>query len=82
MSGPVTVPFSEIEAWSRISKTPIPGYEAVLLHQLSRDYCAQFHKSKNPNELHPLMPDETREEAVASAFVLMCKQLKAKEAAK
>lgn len=58
MSGPVPVSFSEIEAWSRVTGIEIPGYEAVQLRQLSRDYCNQHHASKNPSEPQPIMPGE------------------------
>lgn len=80
MSGPVPVTFQEIEAWSRMTHTAIPTYEALLLRQLSRDYVSQYHASSKPDEPQPMMPgDEVNREQVARGFADLIASQKAKK---
>lgn len=80
MSGPVPITFTEIEAWARITRTHVPGYEALLLRQLSRDYTSQYHASSKPGEPIPMADgEEINREQVARGFANLIKQQKAKK---
>lgn len=68
MGGPVPVPFAEIEAWARVTNTELPGHEALLLRQLSRDYCEQYHKSDEPSCPAPLFDGEDSKKQAADSF--------------
>lgn len=78
MSGPVAVTFSEIDAWARVTKTEMPGCEALLLRNLSKEYCHQYHISKDKDAKEPLIPGETARKQVAQGLSDVFKQLQGK----
>ena len=49
MAGPAPVSFQEIEAWARMTKTTLPGWEVLMLRQLSKDFVSQYHDSSKPD---------------------------------
>jgi hypothetical protein len=40
--GYVNATFTEIQAWSKLVKIPLTGWEAETLHRMSQAYCGQF----------------------------------------
>lgn len=73
MNGPKPVSYQEIEAWARITNTDLPGYEAIQLHTLSVDYCAQHHKAVEPNCAPPGEEPESRRARVSRQLAEFCR---------
>ena len=78
LSGPVPVPFSEIDSWSRVTRIYLPAEDAVLLRQLSRDYCGELLAARDRNRPKPPMPDEDGDNsaALAQGFQTILKRFK------
>jgi len=76
-AGPVPAGYAEIQAWASMTRTEVPGWEAILLRQLSTEYCSQYYKSQKPD---CPMPDDRptveKRKSVASEFAKMVKGLK------
>lgn len=81
--GPEPVPWTEIDAWAKRSKTELPGHEALALRQLSKDYCRQHNDGTDPNcpvpngEIFGEGVKEMREHA-SKSFDALFKQLQEK----
>lgn len=52
--GPVPITWQEMDSWADRTCTDLPGYEALELRQLSKDYCDQYYLGRDPNCLMPL----------------------------
>lgn len=80
MGGPVPVSFQEIDSWAKMTRTYVPGYEALLLRSLSQVYCEQYHKSSDPGCPMPReeMDEDVRNKAT-NDFKQLVKNLKAKK---
>ena len=72
-NGPAPVTFSEIEAWARTTRTELPGYEALLLRQLSRDYCAEYHASNDSSRPMPGDDIDSARRRVANGLATLMK---------
>jgi hypothetical protein len=57
-AGPVPVSFQEIESWSRMTNTFIPTCDAILLKQLSKDYCSELRAAENKDREAPEIPGD------------------------
>lgn len=53
MSGPVPISWSEIAAWQNANGVTLTPAELDIIKQLSADYCGQYHKSSDPQEMPP-----------------------------
>lgn len=76
MGGLTSVTFQEMEAWARMTKTEIPGYEAVLLKRLSQDYVAQHRISTDPQCPMPTSDEEEAKDYVGENFKALLKSQK------
>jgi len=47
MSGPVTLPWHEMQAWAAITGTIISNEEARIVRALSQEFVSQYHKSND-----------------------------------
>lgn len=77
-NGPVPVTWQEIDAWAKRSGTVLPGYEALLLRKLSKDYCDQYRLSHAPNCAQPVAEGdlEGKREVVNQGFAAIIAQHK------
>lgn len=65
--GPSPVTFREIEAWARMTRVEIPGWEALMLREMSIVYCQELAAASAPDRPEPARPISSRE-AVAEKF--------------
>jgi hypothetical protein len=68
MGGFSSVTFVEMESWSRMTKTSIPGYETVLLKKLSQDYANQYMRSQDSQCPMPTEEAEETRNIVGESF--------------
>lgn len=47
MNGPVSVSWSEIQAWASITGTMISNEEGQIMKALSQEFVSQYHKSND-----------------------------------
>ena len=64
-SGPVAIPFTEIDSWSRLTQTQLSPGEALALRRLSRAWVDMFHEAKSPDCPMPWRPVVFDREAVS-----------------
>lgn len=74
MNGPTAATFSEIESWARVTRTHLPGYEALILRKLSREYCSEYYAASDPTRPAPLVEEEGR--VVADGFANLIKRFR------
>ena len=78
-SGPVPVTFGEVESWARVTRTFLPGHEALLLRQLSRDYCGEYHAASDSGRPMPMPEGSDIKGKVQNSFANLVKAAKAEK---
>jgi hypothetical protein len=68
-NGPTPLTFSEIDAWSRITRIEIEGHEAETIREMSEVYCAAWRASRNPNCPDPCGGTENLAEAFGNLLM-------------
>jgi len=63
--GPTPLPYTEIEAWSRLTGTVLTWEESRFLKMLSKEYCAQYHKSSDRDCPPPYTTEKVNQETVS-----------------
>ena len=76
MGGPVPVSFQELEAWSRATRTELPGHEALVLRELSRDYCREFNAASKPSRPRPAADEAEARKAAGESFAQLVRNIK------
>lgn len=76
MGGAVPVSWREIEAWQRVTNTQIPGWEALILRELSEEYCGALARSTTPNTVEPALSEDEARQKTARDFRAMVNQMK------
>lgn len=79
-SGPV--PFSEIEAWQRVTGIELSPWESRVIRRLSRDYLEQSFESRDPGCEPPFDSDEVESKRRDLVALQISQIIKPKTAAK
>jgi hypothetical protein len=76
MAGAVPISYQEIAAWQQLTNTTMPGYEALQIKQLSKDYCGEYHAANKPHRPKPVETEDETRDHVSQSFGAMVKHLK------
>jgi hypothetical protein len=60
-----------------MTNTEIPGYEAILLRNLSKEYCSEYHEGRDKARVNPGISEEERRKQNAKSFGKLVKHLQA-----
>lgn len=70
------ISFTEIQAWAAATNTYLPGFEALLINKMSREYCNQYQKSNNKNCSSPDLDEATMKTVAADGMRDLIKKFK------
>lgn len=76
MAGAIPVSYQEISAWQKLTSTEMPGYEAVQIRQLSKDYCSEYQQADKPHRPKPSEKEDDNRQQVATSFKAMVSHFK------
>lgn len=68
-AGPVPLGYADIEAWARLTATPLAPWEAQTLRELSRAYVAELRAGEDPASAPPWVMPEPQDRGAIGARV-------------